>query len=387
MNGIVCVMGRSCRHGAGAVALCLLTAGPALAQATEYNLDDAEGWVEVSRPEPGTPGAVIAEARTLLVEGSPSRAYALIDRWIRENDPFADNPRLRGARGIEYAGSDSPWLPNAYLLRGDCLVAMDREWLAMSDYETNIAQRFPESDAFPIALERQFEIAKMYLGGLKRRILGFRLENATDDAAEALLRIQERMPQSELAERAAIELMGYYYRTGQLELATTMSDIYLTNYPRGERRAEALTLAIRANISMYRGPSYDGSSLLDAREQIRRLMRLYPLVAEEQGLGRAQMDAIDEASADQLFETARWYFKRGDDPSARYTLERLVRKHPRSRAAAEAVEEMRSRGWMSEAAASDGDDISPQPGGENADIAVDEDDGSTTEDSPTEGDG
>ena len=370
----------------GSVAVCI-PAIAAKAQATEYNLDDAEGWVEVSRPEPGTPEAAIAQARTALVEGAPGRAYALIDRWIHENDPRADNPRVKTDRGVEFAGGGSPWLPNAYLLRGDCLLAMDREWHALSDYEINIAERFPESEVFPMALERQFEIAKLYLGGLKRRLLGFRLEDASDDAIEALLRIQERLPRSELAERAAIEVMDYYYRTGQLTLATTMSDIYLTNYPRGQRRVEALVLAIRANIALYRGPTYDGSSLLDARVQIRRLMLLYPIIAEQEGLGEAQLHAIDEASADQLFDTARWYLKRGDPPSARYTLRRLVRKHPRSQAAAMALELMRSRGWQQPEDSRTDTEQSPQPDAPNADKPSDDDAPETSRSNESEMDG
>lgn len=372
--GIVSLMGQRV-HIVAAPILALLGAWApltgAVAQSAEYNLDDAEGWVEIARPEPGSPEAVIAEARTLLVEGAPGRAYAVIDRWIHENDPRADQARVKTDRGIEFVGGGSPWLPQAYLLRGDCLLAMDREWNALSDYEINIAERFPESDVFPIALERQYGIARLYLGGLRRRILGFRLESAANDAVEALLRIQERMPQSELAERAAIEVMDYYYRTGQLELATTMSDIYLTNYPRGQRRVEALTLAIKANIALYRGPNYNGSSLLDAREQIRRLLRLYPLVAEREGLGEQQLGAIDEASADQLLDTARWYLLRGDEPSARYTMKRLVRKHPRSQAAASALEHMQSKRWIdppgSAEPASGVSEVSPQPGAPNAD--------------------
>ncbi|MCB9848624.1 MAG: outer membrane protein assembly factor BamD [Phycisphaeraceae bacterium] len=353
----------------GALALWCIPAG-ALAQSVEYNLDDNEGWVEVARPEPGTPEAVIAEARSILVDGSPGRAYAIIDKWIRENDPKSENPRVKTDRGIEYVGGDSPWLPNAYLLRGDCLLAMDREWHALADYEINIAERFPESEVFPVALERQFGIAKLYLGGLRRRLLGFRLESAADDAIEALLRIQERMPQSELAERAAIEVMDYYYRTGQLQLATTMSDIYLANYPRGQRRVEALTLAIRANIALYRGPTYDGASLLDAREQIKRLLLLYPIAAEKEGLGRAQLVAIDEASADQLLDTARWYFQRGDAPSARYTLKRLVREYPGSQAAGVALRTMEQRGWatpLPEQEASTEAQEAPQEAAPNAD--------------------
>ncbi len=370
--GIVSPMAKRIQHPVRFL-WCLVAIGaPAAIGQTEYSLDDSEGWVEVARPEPGTPAAVIAEARTALVEGNPGRGYALIDRWIRETDPRTDKPRIKTERGIEFAGGDPVWLPQAYLLRGDCLLAMDQEWHALSDYEINIAERFPESEVFPIALERQFEISRLYLNGLKRRLFGFRFESAVDDAIEALLRIQERMPRSELAERAAIEVMDYYYRTGQLELATTMSDIYLTNYPRGQRRVEALTLSIKANLALYRGPTYDGSSLLDANVQIRRLMNLYPIVAEQQGLGETQLSAIEQASADQLFDTARWYLQRGDKPSAKYTLQRLVRKHPRSEAAALAVDVMTDKGWLRSAEEFSEKEQSPMQGPPTADNLSDD---------------
>jgi outer membrane protein assembly factor BamD (BamD/ComL family) len=173
-----------------------------------------------------------------------------------------------------------------------------------------------------------------------------------------------------------------------------MSDIYLTNYPRGQRRVEALTLAIRANITLYRGPTYNGSSLLDAREQIRRLLRLYPVVAEKEGLGEAQLRAIDEASADQLLDTARWYFKRGDTPSARYTMRQLVRKYPRSQAAASALDLMESRGWLSPPAPTpnagpDPDrspELAPQPGASNADNKGGDDPNETTQTEEPEAD-
>lgn len=310
-------------------AAALVLAWRAPAQGTDYRLDDERGWEEERRPEPGTDEAVVAEARAELAEGRASRAHALIDRWIRQKER-----------------EGSPWLPQAYLLRGDSLLALDQEWNALVDYETNIAQKHPESEVFPIALERQLGIGTLYLNGLKRRALGFRIEDATDDGVEALLRIQERMPGSDLAERAALVVMDYYYRTGQLELATTMSDIYLRNFPKGSRRVDAMELQIRANLLSYRGPAYDGSGLLDAREQVRRLMLLYPGEAQKRGMDSGTLAVIDENAAAQMLFAARWHEQRNDSAAARFTLRRLVRKHPHTRAAEQAMETLVRRGWV-----------------------------------------
>ena len=46
---------------------------------------------------------------------------------------------------------------------------------------------------------------------------------------------------------------------------------------------------------------------------------------------------LDESAAAAMLTTARWYIKRDDPVSARLTLSRLVRRHPRTGAAQEAL--------------------------------------------------
>ena len=53
-----------------------------------------------------------------------------------------------------------------------------------------------------------------------------------------------------------------------------------------------------------------------------------------------------DPAAAQMLNTARWYLRQGDGPSTRFQLQRLLRKHPTSAAAREAVDIMIERGWM-----------------------------------------
>lgn len=308
----------------------------ARAQSAEYTLDDDAGWRQAQPPAPGSDEAVIIDARAALARDQPGRALASISRWIERQ---------------ESAGaSQNRWMADAVLIRGDALLALDREYSALFEYE-RIAKQFPASDAFVLAAEREFDIAKRYLGGLRRRFLGVRIADATDIGEELLIRIQERLPGSQLAERAGIALADHYYDARDMDLAAVAYDLYLKNYPRGEWRVHAMRRRIFANLAQFKGPQYDSTSLLDAREQILQFAAIFPSEAEDVS---PIVSRIDDSLAARALDGARWYLKRGDAAGARYTLRRLLRDHPRSAAAAEALRIMAARGWIEQSAGTTG---------------------------------
>jgi outer membrane protein assembly factor BamD len=313
------------------LALALLLAPAAPAQGPSFTLERDGRWQLENEPEPGSDEAVIAEVRRMLAEDRPGAAFDRIDSWIKENDPEAQG--------------DSPWLPEAYLARGDALVAMNREFKALFDYEV-VASRFPESTAFVRAIERELDIARLYSNGLKRRVFGFRTGQTEDTAVELMIRAQERLPGSVIAEQAAIDLADHYFRKRDMALAAEAYDLYLLNYPAGPNRVKAAQRRIFANIAQFKGPSYDSSSLLNAQQQVRRFAAELPTEAERLGIDDALLARIDESLAQQRLQTARWRLRQGDLAAARFLLRRVVKDHPRSTAASEAIQMMDARGWL-----------------------------------------
>ncbi len=303
--------------------------GAAWGQAQEFRLGD-EGWAQVEAPEPGSDAAVIAEARRHVAEGRPDKAKRMLNRWIEEHER-----------------TDNPYLPEAYLVRGDAWVADDNEYEALYDYET-VINDFPASPAFPEAIEREYEIGRAYVNGLRRKIWKWsllRLDSAVGLGEELLIRVQERMPGSRLAERAALTLAENYYRRRQMRLASEMYGIYLANFPQTERREEAQRRQIYANVARFKGPRYDASPLIESEALIRRFQAEHPAEAEATGINQGLLVRIDESAAQQVLETARWYLQVADEPSALFTMRRLLRKHPESAAAQEAYRIMVDRGW------------------------------------------
>lgn len=327
----------------------LIAATSASAQHGEYTLQ-GQTWVETKppasapevaaepaaaksaddteRPAPQSDEEVIREARRLLAENDGRRAKNLLDPWIDTHER-----------------TSNPYLPEAYLLRGDALLAEDMEYTALYDYEA-IAKKFPQSEAFPYAVEREFDIAMAYANGKKRRVFGLRLWDATDIAIELLIRVQERLPGSTIAERASIELADYYYRTRDIELAGEAYSLYVENHPRGPNRMKAEQRRIYCDIARFKGPEYDASGLLDAQVRIRNFQNRYRAEAEQAGLTEGLIARLDESLAAQMLESAEWYLQTRDEPSARVVLRRLIQEQPGTLASQRGLEIMQNRGWI-----------------------------------------
>ncbi len=306
----------------------LLPAALARGQSREYTLTPEGVWTKVREPSPGSDEATISAARALIARGEHAQARSILNAFIEAN---------------EY--KSNPWMPEALLLHGDTNLARGREESALRDYE-RVVTDFPQSDTFVRALEREFEICRMYLGGLKRKILGLRLESGLDVAEEFIVRIGERLPDSRLAEQALIELADHYFAQRDLPAAVEAYAVFQKLYPRSEYRQRTMARLVYANVARFKGPRYDATPLREAAVQAERFATEFPAQAERAGVTDAIQARIDESLGEQMLETARWYLSRGDPVSARFTLQRLLRRHPQSVAAARGLDLLREHGWV-----------------------------------------
>ncbi|MEO0587207.1 MAG: outer membrane protein assembly factor BamD [Planctomycetota bacterium] len=266
-----------------------------------------------------TPAPAARSARTALAEGRLKEATQIVDAFINENP-------------------DDPLVIEARLIRGDIRSSQGNYYRALFDYEY-VARTSPATEAWRIAIEREFEIARMFAQGLNRRFLGMRLLPAKGEGEELLIRVQERVPGSELGEKASITLADYFFAEGEMFQASEAYDLFLLNYPDSPQREWAMLRLMQANLARFRGPEYDPTGLLEARQRLGQYRREFPASAERIGV-----DALDVRIADALAEKdladARWYEQRGNDVSAAYLYRRVVEDHPQSDAAQVAIERL-----------------------------------------------
>lgn len=331
---------------AGAVGIGVCGMGtPALAQSREYSLTPEGTWTKSREPEPDSDEAIMAGARIDIANHRYREARRALDRFI---DLHED--------------ATCAFLPEAYLLRGDTKYYRGWEESALRDYQT-VVKEYPSSEAFVVALEREYEIGRAYLNGLKRRILWIRMDSGESLGQEILIRVYENLPDSKLGERAVLDLLDYYYRKPDLKAAIEVCRAYL-----GWRRNDSQFLSvlsgqapgsrpvrdhemkvrmrlIQATVLRFAGPRYNASPLEDAKLLIEQFANDYPNEAERAGIGDAMAARVDELLAQQMLETAGWYLRRGDPVSARYTYRKLVRKYRETVAASQAMDVLTRRGW------------------------------------------
>lgn len=314
-----------------------LAIGAAPAAAQDFILDDRGEFRVESEPASGTDAWVMAEAAKALAAERPNRALDLLDPWLEANKR-----------------TENEWLPRAYLLRGDAYVLKRDEYEALYDYEAVIKQ-FPGSEEFQTAVIREMEIGQRYLDGMRRKLWGIlRIEPARRLGEELMIRVQERIPGSRLSEDAAIRLAEHYYKTRRLDLAGEMYDIFLKTYPNSDYAKTAMLGQIYANVAGFKGPAYDASGLVEAELLLDDFVERYPADALKDGVVEGLATRIDESRGRQMLESAMWYI-RGDDPvSAEFVLKRLLRRHPATNAAQDALRIMRDEGWLSDGVPTEG---------------------------------
>ncbi len=280
-------------------------------------LGPEDTWRPVASAHTDGPEAQLALARRMLAENRPERAYNIAERWIQRNPAH-------------------PGLAGAYLLRGDALVGMGDQYQALHSYE-HIARAFPDSAQFQIAVERIYDLSVQLANGLKRKWLGMRIISAESEAEELLIRVQERLPGSQLAEHGGLALGDLYYRQRRMRMASEAYAIFEENYPRSPSLLLAHRRLIYANVAAFKGPNFDIVGLLEAKAELQGLQHTRVTEAEQMG-ANAMIARIEESEAAKLLHTAQWYERTGDPIAAEVTVRALVRRFPLTSASAEALQ-------------------------------------------------
>jgi outer membrane assembly lipoprotein YfiO len=319
----------------------LMPTGPAQAQPT-YELGQ-QGWQKQATPDPDSPAGKLATIRKRIIEDKAEKAAQLARQWIEQ---YPNHPRM----------------PEARLLLGDALVAQNRYYDSLYQYE-RLVRQYPGSDQFMIALQREFRIARQFTGGLNRLFLGMRLLPAEGEGEELLIRIQERAPGSRVGEKASITLADYYFRQGEMEHAATAYDMFLINYPNSMKRQWAMKRLIEASLARFEGPPYNPTGLLEARQRLETYVNEFPAAAEKMGADSLRV-RINESLAAHDLRTADWFEGQGEDLSAIVLYRRLIQQFPQTSAARTALNRVEAlqTPMMDEQALSIGDpDKAPPP--------------------------
>ena len=302
-----------------------------------FRLDDGQ-WKAQARIDPASAEGQLQTIRKTLAQGQAKIAYKAIDQWIEDH-------------------SNHDLLVEAYLIRGDTWVTRRRYFKALFDYEY-VVRMYPASEQFITACDREYEIAKIFASGMKRVWLGMRVLPAAGEAEELYIRIQERLPGSDLGEKASLSLGDFYFDRREMTSASAAYDLFLQNYPHSEYRERAMLRLIHASLATFKGSQFDSTGLIDAQVRINQFEAEYPASAERIGVDSLK-SKINELLALKHEQIGSWYQRQGNRVSASYMYQRVIKDYSDTAAAQAAANQLHTN-QQRQAAPDQGQDAAEQ---------------------------
>jgi outer membrane protein assembly factor BamD (BamD/ComL family) len=287
----------------------VLEADPPASQVSEYAGHGQ--WREVA-PTPASDfidDPTLDQVERLIDAHRIADAHLLLTPWLKENPKAADRDR-----GLFL-------LAEIYFEQDDRLVAFY--------HLDELMDKYPSSRFFPLALQKQYDIADAFLSGYKRKFFGIHLLSAEEEGIEILYRVQERSPGSAIAERALLRTADYYFRSSQFDLAADAYGAFARAYPRSSDVSYVTLREAFSSLAQFRGVRYDATPLLDARSQFLEVLDKYPNLAAEENV-KDRIERIDNTLADKLYITGEFYVRTHKPAAAAYVFRYMLQRYPQA---------------------------------------------------------
>jgi len=223
---------------------------------------------------------------------------------------------------------ESPYREEAMWLRAESLFARERYYKAFEQYEEFIEQ-YAGSRRYQDALRKEIEIAELYLGPVRRRVLGIPIMSGEGEAIEILRRVYEHQPSGDLADDIILRIADYYWSKRKWPDAEQYYDKYCKEYPNGEAVRHAEFRRAECAIRQCEGPRYSTTTLRLARDRLRQFQEKYPDEAARRDVA-AMLERLRDLQAQSLYEIAARYRRSGHPCAAAFYAERLRGRYPDS---------------------------------------------------------
>ncbi|NOS99260.1 MAG: outer membrane protein assembly factor BamD [Phycisphaerales bacterium] len=287
---------------------------PSTARAERLRFDADHGaWVEIPAAAPGTAEGDLAVARSMFTDGKHRNARGAMRRWHKQY------------------GESSDLYPDALLLSAQIDKAL-RDYYVAGQLLDQIIEDYPGIATAREALVEIFNVAEVFLSGVRRKVWGIPLLRADDWALDVLDRISTEYTKDPLAELAVKTKGDYYYGRGDFSLAELEYARVLQDFPASRYRQYSMRRAADSAVASFNGILFDDAPLVEAEERFRQYVSEYPGVAEQEGVS-LQLQDIREKRASKEFEVGDYYQRTGHLKAAAFYYQSVLTHWPETVAA------------------------------------------------------
>ncbi len=280
---------------------------PTRPQRLRFDADRGE-WVDLPRLEPGTDSGDLAAVRSLLADARYRKAHKSIKRWLKRY------------------GDTSVLFPEALLMRGQVEKAR-RNYHVSQEILSQLSQEYQGTAQADEATAELFNIAEVFLSGVRRKVWGVRLLRANDLALDILDGIAVRFPDSSLAEQAVKAKADFHFRQGDFALSELEYARLVQMFPKSRYVRYAMRRSADAALASFAGIRFDDAPLIEAQERYRLYAQQYRGLAEQEQIGLILADIREKRGSKEL-DIGAYYQQTGHPKAAAFYYRSTVTNWP-----------------------------------------------------------
>jgi outer membrane protein assembly factor BamD len=273
-------------------------------------------------------------------------------RYERSGVPVGKNPKeqLQIARDAQakrqyrqaidaYRRLISRWptaysVPDARLGLAECLSAIGYHHNAFKEYQ-KLIEKNPNSDYFDTALQRQFDIGKLFLGGERVKFVGVRFFPGVEKAVEIFAQIVKNGPYSKVGPAAQYHLGLTYEKQKEYLSAVKAYEQLIERYPQ-DTLAEVALFAIALAYKQEAGRAeYDQDMANKSITAFTDFVTRYPK-GDRSPLALRWRHEMHLEQAYGLYRIGQFYEKQRATKAAIIYYNAVIEQNPRSPAASDA---------------------------------------------------
>ncbi|MBI1883067.1 MAG: outer membrane protein assembly factor BamD [Chlamydiae bacterium] len=194
-----------------------------------------------------------------------------------------------------------------------------------------LVEKYPSYTDMEGVVKEEYRIGSLFLSGKKRKLklIKLALFPSMDIAVEIFQKVVANFPFGDLADDAQFGIGRAYEKQKKYDEAMDAYKTLIKTYDKSALKDEA---KYRMGLSAYkqsRGASYDQAATDKALEIFGEFVREYP-GSKRMNEVKAKIQELRDRKAQGLFQTAAYYDKVGDDPSALVYYQQVVSQFPDS---------------------------------------------------------
>jgi outer membrane protein assembly factor BamD len=215
------------------------------------------------------------------------------------------------------------------LYRTGQLYEQEHEYLKAAESFRQLVEKYPSSPHFDEAIEAQFRIGEMYLGGKKVKVLGIPFGNSMDNAVTIFAAVVRTAPYGKYTARAQFDIGLAREKQGASEAAIQAYQAVVDKFPNEPIAADAQYQIGYIWFKATRTGTKDAAATTNARTAFQDFLFRYP-TSEKAGQARANLELVEHKQTTSSYEVAKFYDKQKYYRAAVIYYNEVIRQQPGS---------------------------------------------------------